>query len=670
MNDLVYSIRAVFCDYLQMQECKYYNIPEYQRGYKWTKDEVKTLLDDLQKFERSGKKSYCLQNITIAKGEDGKMNVIDGQQRLTTLYIIISYLKSVKKVLDGFKFDPDIIRYGVRESTATYLKKCVATGDIWNKGIINPDDAEHKDEYYIRVVAKAVDEWFKTSINGNTNNIEAYTLLNKVELIVNNLVTTNEEQLFTGLNGGKVDLDGADLVRAELITRSAQERFGKHIELAEGDSKRINEFRVRIGMELDQINQWWDDKYKQEFFRQMLGPNSSDRRSHIFDYVQHPIDLLYLLYYECDRNENEQLDFRFFEYGRDTNNIRFDHDHWELYESLINMHHTLQDWYEDSDIYHWLGYLFFCFKGRSVNFKNICGSVNFKNIYRKWGQWETWLAGLTEDERNMQIQTRSEFVNYLQDLSRGLLLNKFKAEKDDNNVDTDTGTELLNAIADLKETDWYNGDTIRLQAVLVLMDILICTDRYEYREDDKIKDKKRLFEQRLLPSYFRMNSENKEHVRSCTPNDAEGGKEKSKKKWIDHINNLYRDEKEDTAEDNLKKRLLDCIGQMQNEDEELSDAKILEINSLLNQHAQNSIGNLLLLDEHVNKSYGNRPFNEKVQRIIREYMQQKNYIRPYTLLVFLSKFDDDDSTWRWTKKDIENNANNISKQVSNFLSIN
>lgn len=96
-NDLVQNIVDIFGN-----KQIYYNIPDYQRGYEWRDNDVYLLLNDLKKFSRqlSGKhedikdKFYCLQHITILKkGMDENMpyyNVVDGQQRLTTMAIILS----------------------------------------------------------------------------------------------------------------------------------------------------------------------------------------------------------------------------------------------------------------------------------------------------------------------------------------------------------------------------------------------------------------------------------------------------------------------------------------------------------------------------------------------------------------------------------------------------
>jgi hypothetical protein len=69
-----------------------FSIPRYQRGYRWTEEEVSALLDDLAEFGKSDECVYCLQPLVVQAMEDGKINVVDGQQRLTTLAIILRAL--------------------------------------------------------------------------------------------------------------------------------------------------------------------------------------------------------------------------------------------------------------------------------------------------------------------------------------------------------------------------------------------------------------------------------------------------------------------------------------------------------------------------------------------------------------------------------------------------
>ena len=74
-----------------------FNIPEYHRGYRSEKKQVEDLLNDLKDFidKKSDKKEfYCLQPIVVYKTDENSYDVIDGQQRLTTLYLILQALKN------------------------------------------------------------------------------------------------------------------------------------------------------------------------------------------------------------------------------------------------------------------------------------------------------------------------------------------------------------------------------------------------------------------------------------------------------------------------------------------------------------------------------------------------------------------------------------------------
>jgi len=65
-------------------------VPSYQRGYRWGRDEVIRLLDDIH--ESAGKK-YFLQPVVVKRRDDKKWELVDGQQRLTTLSLILRYIQ-------------------------------------------------------------------------------------------------------------------------------------------------------------------------------------------------------------------------------------------------------------------------------------------------------------------------------------------------------------------------------------------------------------------------------------------------------------------------------------------------------------------------------------------------------------------------------------------------
>ena len=90
-------------------------IPNYQRGYRWGKIEVNALLQDILDFyqtDRNKESFYCLQPIVVKK-DSKRYKVIDGQQRLTTIFLIIKFLNN-KDIFD--------INYQTRRESNDFLK--------------------------------------------------------------------------------------------------------------------------------------------------------------------------------------------------------------------------------------------------------------------------------------------------------------------------------------------------------------------------------------------------------------------------------------------------------------------------------------------------------------------------------------------------------------------
>ncbi|MCT7531312.1 DUF262 domain-containing protein [Aliarcobacter cryaerophilus] len=101
----------------QLKDKKYkFRIPLYQRKYAWTSDEVITLLDDLKTFstkiDNISNEKYFIGNIVVEQKEDGLFDIIDGQQRFTTLFLIAKIIKRQYYELN----------YEIREEDDNFLK--------------------------------------------------------------------------------------------------------------------------------------------------------------------------------------------------------------------------------------------------------------------------------------------------------------------------------------------------------------------------------------------------------------------------------------------------------------------------------------------------------------------------------------------------------------------
>jgi uncharacterized protein with ParB-like and HNH nuclease domain len=485
-SNLIYSVNELFSEYL-ISEYKYYNIPEYQRGYKWTKTNVEELLEDIRDADCKGDKFYCLQNITIIPQENDKkelfFNVIDGQQRLTTLVILLSYLEQQALVKGK-------INYSIREETHKFLTDFILTRKLWAEKQLTYDDFikanphyNKPDIFFIFHTAKNIAKWFEK------NTIDSEKLLNKVKFIVNQLPQKDnkEEEIFRNLNSDRVPLDGADLARGIIITRVARELIQSDELKSAKNIVAMNEKRVKVGLELDSWNNWWNQENVKNYFdffknkdEQLLKNNRTS-----FDIKQYPINQLYLLY---AYSIGKELDLSIFEKGQDNNGKSGD-DTIEMYKAIQNLHYTLQDWYKDKEIYHYLGYLFSQF------------GLEFKEVWTKW------------KDNNI---SRSEFKQELKNWIKKRLFSSH-----DNNSETDEYESWLEQIKNVQH-NWYEEEGKKLDEILILLDII-----------ELLKEGTSF----LPPKYFKKHEEDKEHILPQTPNDEDIKKldEYSKPQAIDHL---------------------------------------------------------------------------------------------------------------------------------------
>ena len=102
-------------------------VPDYQRGYRWGENEVKQLLEDIYE---NGEKSYYLQPIVVKPIEEENFELIDGQQRLTTLYLILSYLREKLGNIVSRKYS---LIYETRKETHEFLENINSESKDKNK---------------------------------------------------------------------------------------------------------------------------------------------------------------------------------------------------------------------------------------------------------------------------------------------------------------------------------------------------------------------------------------------------------------------------------------------------------------------------------------------------------------------------------------------------------
>ena len=78
-----------------------YIVPIYQRNYAWRKKEIEQLIDDINDYVSDNNlknKNYYIGSLVVYRRDNGLLEVIDGQQRLTTLFILLNVLNNNHKI--------------------------------------------------------------------------------------------------------------------------------------------------------------------------------------------------------------------------------------------------------------------------------------------------------------------------------------------------------------------------------------------------------------------------------------------------------------------------------------------------------------------------------------------------------------------------------------------
>ncbi|EEO24800.1 MULTISPECIES: DUF262 domain-containing protein [Helicobacter] len=300
-----------------------YHIPSYQRGYKWKKQQVEALLNDLYEFALQEKaKFYCLQPIML-KENKGKYNVIDGQQRLTTLYLIC-------KVLDlGIKCT---IEYDTRKKSTEFLKDPEKYMDSQKVDSSDKNIFKGMDYYFMIAAYKTIKEWL-----GNNNEkkevIKGLFQADKTEKYVGMIwykSDENEAYLFANINSGKIPLNDAELIKAQLLLKD--------------EANKIQELR-----QIECANEWDSMEYAlqdDEFFSFLVEDKESyDTR----------ILLLFEVYYEIYSDSEKDKSHAVFEFIQTK---LMDKNSKECcWQEIKKIFLTFKSWYNNSKSYHLIGFL-------------------------------------------------------------------------------------------------------------------------------------------------------------------------------------------------------------------------------------------------------------------------------------------------------------------------
>lgn len=190
-------------------------IPSYQRGYRWTKDEVTKLLDDIWE---SGGEPYSLQPIVVKGLGSGSWELIDGQQRLTTLWILLRFMQK-----GAIRYS---LEYETRPESLAYLQNIDAGRST-----------DNIDFFHIYQAHTTIAAWFVNKMGAPYQQFlidEMFRFLSTSVRIIWYEVPENEKPipLFTRLNQGRIPLTDSELIKAVLLETIQKTEPGRETEVA------------------------------------------------------------------------------------------------------------------------------------------------------------------------------------------------------------------------------------------------------------------------------------------------------------------------------------------------------------------------------------------------------------------------------------------------------
>lgn len=298
----------------QNEEGMCFLVPHYQRGYRWQRANVLDLLYDISDFIHSDKKSYSLQPLVVYHSEkDNTYHVVDGQQRLTTISILLGYLG--EKQID--------IKYESRkEQQNRYVE-----------GNINID------QHLVNQVYLTIQTWFEQ--RSEEKDLFVKLLKDKLDKKVNFIwycTTDNEVATFIRLNKDKISLTNAELVKAMLLKR------GNFTE----DSVLMQK---NIATEWNKIENTLNDDAFWCFIRP-IEDNRDTRIDFLFEIIK---DKNMLHFTPTDEIGNDRFStFRYFyDYFKEKKASAFD----SIWNEIRQLYNIFMHWYNEIEMYHYIGFL-------------------------------------------------------------------------------------------------------------------------------------------------------------------------------------------------------------------------------------------------------------------------------------------------------------------------
>lgn len=607
---------------------KKFNVPSLQRTYRWGEKEITLLLNDLYEFYNTNEDStndfYPLQPLILKKNnqDDDTWNVLDGQQRLTTIKLIASFLKMDK----DYCLD---ISYDTREKTKDFLD------NISNKK--EEDVGKSMELYYIFHAYEVIKAWFqKNKKEKDTEKIDAIRNVlfekERTRFVVQEMNSDDDEaKTFQNINQGRIPLSCSELIKALFLGHIFEShKIDNNCRFAYSSDGYglfipINPIKEKQSLTRLQniIAKEWDDietVLMHDEFYSFVCPEK-DRSINRMDFLFEVV---------CGNEKYKKYKTNdpfnaIYERIKDDKKSNIVDTISHCWNEVVKCFNRMQKLYYDFDAYHLVGFCICEDIGISEDFYKYCNDDEkmdeFKTAIRvkikgkvlsglKTDDLDEWLKGLRYKENKDKIKEILLLHNF-QSYSYEKIRFPFNLYDGGKNYDI----EHIHATAEEKADK---------------------NSRYEWFETNHSHIEKK-----------------KEKLKGLFEIFEEGYKKKNR--------DIFKDDKFNDLREIMRKDNLDNG----NEKEDfLKD--------------NNGIWNLCLLDSTTNRTYKNSLFITKREMILKKAkgeMDKEDYVYPLLLcterifLKFYSNVDSDDNLNFWTKNNREAYFKDISKKVTDFLKL-
>ena len=550
-------------------------IPNYQRGYRWTRQQVRDLLGDIKEFmENNSTNIYCIQPLVVKQTpiRDGLMDqirlaqsvddvrrlinasdtweVIDGQQRLTTIYIILKYLQHGQLYT---------LEYKTRINSWEYLNSGIVS---YNSG----DATINIDFYHMGEAYCEVKEWFAKNKNCEQQFLQ--TLLERVKFIWYEVQEDqNSKEIFQRLNLGKIFLTNSELIKAILLKRN------------------FNDNREAMSTTVMQISTEWDiienalQNDELWAFVNTLDYESPTRIDYIFDIIR-TRNILHLSN-ESDIGNDEYATFRYFyAFLKDRGDVE------EVWSKVYEVYEIFNEWYNTSTLYHYIGFII------ATSGNDSCKVIS--NLI------DAWLG---------ENSNKEQFI-------RKHLLKPIKSICKLNNVDN-LKDYLMNTVYDME----HCPQKTECRPLLLLHNIQTIVRQNKCIESgNKFGNVFYRFPYNLYKTNRKNIGWDVEHIDSNTENELRDQKDR-----IEYLKLTYLG----VTDEKIKKEISSLLLSENIDDKNFGAIrKKITNEDHLSSEDKNKIWNFALLDSKTNRGYGNAPFPAKRRVIIGKDQGLKYIINP------------------------------------------